>query len=336
MSFRHMIVFAVFLVLLVVGWKVEAQARHSQVMIINSYSLDFPWVKAHNEGLSYVLGPDVDLSIYYLDTKRLAPSEYQVNVDTAWAAVVKDRPDVVVLTDDNANRLLGKRIMDAGIPVVFLGVSENPRVYLGEMELATGVLERPLFKRSLFYFKDILGSSLQRALILFDTSNTAQAIMKSIFKGKKSHLLANTLVDVVQLETFEEWQEAILTAGSVGNDIVFAGLYQNLKDANGKHVPGETVIRWTSAHSPVPVFGFWDFAVGKGKAVGGLVNSGRNQGEDAARLVQKILTGTPPKDLYPIIGENGNFLFSFHELDRWGIALPYDFSPTTAPVFLVE
>ncbi|BCS89161.1 ABC transporter substrate-binding protein [Pseudodesulfovibrio sediminis] len=336
MSFRHISVLAALLFLLAWSWEGEAHARRPLVMIINSYSLNYSWVRSHNEGLTYVLGADVDLSIHYLDTKRLAPEEYQGNVDRAWAAVQEDRPDVVVLTDDNAIRLLGRRVMDAGIPVVFLGVSENPRVYLDDMKLATGVLERPLFKRSILYFKDILGPTLQRALILFDTSNTSQTIMNSIFKGKRSHMLANTAVEVLLLETFEEWQQAILTVENTGNNIVFAGLYHNLKDANGQHVPSETVIRWTSAHSPVPVFGFWDFSVGKGKAVGGLVNSGRTQGEDAARLVQQILTGTEPKELYPITAENGIFLFSFHELDRWGLVLPYDFHPMTDPVYFVE
>lgn len=98
----------------------------------------------------------------------------------------------------------------------------------------------------------------------------------------------------------------------------------------------EEVIRWTSAHSQVPVFGYWEFAVGKGKALGGLVNSGTPQGAEAAVLVRRILAGEPLTKLYPVSAEYGDLMFSMHELNRWGIQLPSTFYHEKGPLLLVE
>ena len=72
-------------------------------------------------------------------------------------------------------------------------------------------------------------------------------------------------------------EEAVLNAKKNGYEAIFIGLYHTLVDDDGKHVSEQTVLEWTSAHSPVPLFCFWEFSVGKGKAIGGLVLDGRDQ-----------------------------------------------------------
>lgn len=305
-------------------------------MVINSYHAGHPWVADHNGALTRELAEKADLSFHYLDTKRIPASKHPEIADRLFATAKEKRPVVVVLTDDNAVRMLGMRLMGIGIPVVFLGVNENPRTYLGRMDLATGVLERPLFKRSLIFLQDIVGSGLDRCLVLFDDSITSQVIRDTEFSGRSLLMIADVETRFEIVTTFDQWKELVLTAKDRGNDILFAGLYHTLVDAEGGHVPSEDVIRWTSAHSPVPVFAYWDFAVGKGKAVGGLVNSGKIQGSDAARLVRQILSGRSPHTIYPVISEYGDFVFSQHELKRWGLVVPPGLASEGEPVFFVE
>lgn len=313
-----------------------ALARNSHVMVVNSYHDDLPWVMEHNGALRKALESSAKLTFINLDTKRVPPGEFQVRADIAYGRIIFDSPDVVVLADDNAVQLLGKRVMDLDIPVVYLGVNENPRTYLGSMPMATGVLERPLFKRSLIFLHELFGRPLKKALILFDSGTTAHVIMEMAFKGKSRKVVAGIQTEVRLLDTFAAWQVAVATAREEGFDILCTGLYHTLTDGKGTHVSSDTVIRWTSEHSEIPVFAFWDFAVGKGMAVGGLVNSGEEQGKEAAVLVKRILEGEPPGNIYPVTAENGRFMFSRHELDRWNLKLPESYADDPQVVRLVD
>ncbi|MEZ7198623.1 ABC transporter substrate-binding protein [Pseudodesulfovibrio karagichevae] len=313
-----------------------AWAGLPHVMVVNSYHAEHPWVRAHNAALLEKLAGKARVTCLDLDTKRIPRSQFREAAERAWRAVLADRPDVVVLTDDNAVRLLGRRVMDGGIPLVFLGVNDNPRKYLGGMDAATGVLERPLFKRSLLYLQDILGPTLKRCLILFDRGETSLVIRETTFKNQTSLRLGKTDVDILFLDTVAQWREAILSARDKNYDIIFAGLYHSFSDEAGNHIPSDDILAWSSANSPVPLFGYWDFAVGKGRAVGGLVNSGRPQGEAAAELVLRILAGERPGSLYPVIPKDGQFVFSRYELQRWGILVPLDIIKADEPVLFVD
>jgi len=100
------------------------------------------------------------------------------------------------------------------------------------------------------------------------------------------------------------------------------GLYHTIADVNQKHVPASDVMAWTVENSPVPLFSFWDFSVGKGKTVGGLVLSGEEQGRMAAQIARQILQGTPPSKIYPKTAEKGRYLFSQQQLSKYELTLP--------------
>jgi ABC-type uncharacterized transport system substrate-binding protein len=161
-------------------------------------------------------------------------------------------------------------------------------------------------------------------------------IKTTVFRDQHFLRIGDTAVDVRFIATFAQWREAILSARQKNYDIIFAGLYHSFKDAAGNYIPSNEVLTWSSANSPVPVFGYWDFAVGEGRAVGGLVNSGQPQGKAAAELVLKILEGAKPGTLYPVIPEDGQFVFSRSELVRWGILLPSDILEGDEPVRFVD
>ena len=85
----------------------------------------------------------------------------------------------------------------------------------------------------------------------------------------------------------------------------------------------QQVLAWASAHSPVPLFCFWEFSVGKGRAIGGLVLDGRDQGAKAAELVNAILAGAQPKTLAPraaLRGDASNAITAAVRRERKGNA----------------
>ena len=142
-------------------WLFSAWTSAANVMVIHSYHPGHPWILEYSRGLAVAL-PGQQLSHVYLDTKRLPPSQFAAQGDQAWRAYLQQKPDLVILGDDNAIDLLALRIANHGTPVVFLGMNDNPRhVGVYGQPLITGVLERPLMKRNLLEMTQMLGGASQ-------------------------------------------------------------------------------------------------------------------------------------------------------------------------------
>ena len=123
------------------------------------------------------------------------------------------------------------------------------------------MLERPLILRSVFELgKAVKG--LRSALVLFDDDLTSRIIRDETFVGRDSMLLANIHVDLALTGSYAEWQRRV--QGAAGRyQAIWVGLYFTLRGADGKVVPEDEVLRWTAAHAKLPLFAFWDFAVGR-------------------------------------------------------------------------
>ena len=325
-----------FILVFIIALSLPAQAEMQKVLIINSYHPDFSWVADHNSALKQGLEGVAQVFVFNMDTKRLTQKVYQQQAERAFAQVMKIRPDAVVLADDYALQSLGKRLTDRGIPIIFLGINNNPRNYIRKMDLATGVLERPLLKRSIVYIREILGSTFTKCMVLFDNGITANTTVNQVFQGRMSQVFSNTTIDIKLNSRFSQWKENVLNAKKNGYSAIILGLYHTLVDENSVHVSDDVIARWTSAHSPVPVFGFWDFSVGKGLAIGGLVLDGTPQGEEAALLTRMVLKGKLPHTISPITAETGKFIFSRSELSRWDITLPHYFTAPNETITYVD
>lgn len=312
------------------------QAQKPSILVINSYHADYAWVEAHNAALRDNLQDRAALDFLYLDSKRETDEVIARNVTDAMQIVHDTQPNVVILTDDFALKSLANPIMRLGIPVVYLGINANPRTYLGDMTLVTGVLERPLLKRSIVYLKEILGNELNKCLVLFDNGVTAHATATSLFANKNRMTFAQTVTDIRLNATYDQWKTNVLDAQRNGYDVIILGLYHTIRDAEGRHVPSEEIATWTSKNTPVPVFGFWDFAIGPDKAIGGLVLAGRPQGEQAAAIVNKLLDGRRIQTIQPTTAEHGRFLFSRSGLKKWHIILPDYFNQPKEPIFFMD
>ena len=303
------------LLLLLTSLSLPLYAAH--ILVISSYHPEFLWDKSYNKGLLDGLDGEHQISHFYMDTKRYQREEFDDIAQRAIAFYLKSKPDLVVLGDDNAINYLANEIAALGTPVVFLGMNENPRLkgFVGHPKI-TGVLERPLLKRNISEISQLMGE-LDKALVLFDSSNVALTAIEDEFKTQTQLRVGQTLVNSQLIGDYDLWQEAVLNAKKNGYQAIFLGLYHTLVDDQGKHVDEQTVLAWTSANSPLPLFCFWEFSVGKGMAIGGLVLDGNDQGLQAAFLINSILAGTLPRTLPPRAALRGEYIFSKSQLARW-------------------
>lgn len=308
-------------VLLVVMFAV-AQAADKTVVVVNSYNRDFKWVEEHNGVLERGLSGKADVFFHYLDFKRLSSEDCDKNVQSVKTILEEQCPDVVVVTDDYALKSLGQFCVDRNIPVVFLGVNGNARGYVDNIRKITGVFERPLVKRSIVYIKEIMGPQMEKCLVLMDDSLSSNVFIQESMRDCFAFDISGIHTDIVLIKSFDEWQQKVQQAGPKGYSCIVIGTYHIFRDEEGNHIPSKEVIEWTSKNSEVPVFGLWSFSIGDEKAVGGYVLSGIDQGREALRIVLKILAGEKPEDISPVIGKNGQLLFSAPEMERWGIKIP--------------
>ncbi|MGL5993808.1 MAG: ABC transporter substrate-binding protein [Aeromonas sobria] len=308
------------LLLLLTSLSLPLYAAH--ILVISSYHPEFLWDKSYNKGLLDGLDGEHQISHFYMDTKRYQREEFDDIAQRAIAFYLKSKPDLVVLGDDNAINYLANEIAALGTPVVFLGMNENPRLkgFVGHPKI-TGVLERPLLKRNISEISQLMGG-LDKALVLFDSSNVALTAIEDEFKTQTQLRVGQTLINSQLMGDYGLWQEAVLNAKKNGYQAIFLGLYHTLVDAQGQHVSEQTVLAWTSANSPLPLFCFWEFSVGKGMAIGGLVLDGNDQGHQAAALINSILAGTLPRTLSPRAALRGEYVFSKSELARWQLTVP--------------
>jgi ABC-type uncharacterized transport system substrate-binding protein len=293
------------------------------IYIVESYNREYAWDRSYREALIDRLGSRFELEWFEMDTKRLQAYAHQNAADEAWQRYLALDPVLVILCDDAALKFLGRRFARVGTPVVFLGINANPRNYLDSIPPnMTGVLERPILKRSIVYINEILPRA-KRGLILFDTDLTAQATKDCEFGGKDRISFQDVDIDIKLIVDFESWRKTVLDAKN-HYDYIITGLYQTLRESDGSYADPETVIAWTSEHSEVPLFSFWDFGVGGQRTIGGRVLTGRDMGLIASDMALRILSGESPSSIPKVTDTPGKFIFSTSQLRRWGITLPSD------------
>ena len=216
--------------------------RAAHILVISSYHPEYLWDQSYNEGLINGLQGEHKISHFYMDTKRHPREEFDDIAQQAIAFYLKSKPDLVVLGDDNAINYLANEIASLGTPVVFLGMNENPRLkgFVGHPKI-TGVLERPLLKRNISEMSQLMGR-LDKALVLFDSSNVALTAIEDEFKTQTELRVGKTRVNSQLLGDYGLWQEAVLNARKSGYQAIFLGLYHTLIDEQGKHVSEQTVL----------------------------------------------------------------------------------------------
>lgn len=297
-----------------------ANADENDIVIIESYHSTYQWSIAYRQGILNVL-PEYNFITFQMDTKRLPEASFVKRAQLAWDIIQATNPKLIILGDDNALKYLASYIGQSKFNAVYLGINSNPRKTGSyKYKNITGVLERPLYRRSIAEIKKLL-PKMKRVLILFDDSITADFAIEEFFQNQKALTIDGVHVQLFQSNILEEWQQTVLEAKSMHYDALWLGLYHTVFD-NKQHISEAKILEWVSQKSKVPVLAFWDFSIGKGKAIGGFVMTGESQGQAAGYIAKKILNGTSPSEILPMIPKHGKLIFSQAELKRWNLSLP--------------
>ena len=307
----------------------QTEENPVRILLLQSYHIEFPWDAQIRQGVLAGLaenGYEVDqdtvmLDEFYMDTKRNSSPEYFTQIaETAIAYIRETLPDVVIVSDDNATRLVVQPMRDEGIPFVVVGLNAEPE----DLELAgspnvAGVLERPHLDEMLAWIEQVFGRDTRLSFLAEDTE-TSQAMFGDGRIRETVEASPIEFVDITLTNDYELWQEHVLSIDET-SDVLFLGAYASLRDATGEPVEAVNALTWTVNNSPVPVVNFWEEAVHLG-ALGGAVISGDNQGHEAAVLATKILDGTPPDEIGFNVPARGKLIINRDAMERWDVRLP--------------
>jgi len=295
-----------------------------KVLVIESYHKEFYWDEGYRKGIVDTLGDKASIEFFEMDTKRLDPSVHLQRASAAIEKIDELQPQVVMLGDDNALRLVGKAVLKRGIPLVFLGINGNPRDYFDGIapDGMSGVLERPLLKRDLMLVREI-NPQWKNILVLFDDSVTSQIYRNSpfFFAGKNTIKILGLNVEIFLSNSLAALKAKIALA-QIEKDALFLGGLNSLRNKHNQHVAAHTVVKWINRHSEIPMFGFWKGTVGKDGAIGGFVIDGYSMGAQAARQVLSLLEGGASRALSIEWQLEGRLVLSPAALKRWNVVIP--------------
>ena len=297
----------------------EYNHRIPQVLVIHSYHAGYKWSDDISKGFITKLrehNPKIRIVTEYLDTKRFFNEEYTAKQKERLAFKYSDeRYDVIIAVDNNAFDIVLDIRKDVfyNTPLVFCGVNNFNSKQIASESNITGVNESASISETL----ELIGNlHPETKNILFINDNTATgAQTKGYFKNQMRSFDSSIKVEYFNDTSIEGLVQRVRNLDS-STVVLYATFF---KDNKGTFIGYDESIMKVVDASSVPVYVVWDFSLGYG-AIGGFLTSGLYQGEAAAELTHKILSGEPADQIEIVTESPNKFIFDKKALDKWGIS----------------
>lgn len=299
-------------------------ADSARILVIHSYSQDYPWTKGQHEGFVDTLKKlSPIIKTEYLDTKRVA---YETIYAEKYAKFIEQKykgfnPQAIYITDDNALKfgLSYIRKLFPVTPLFFSGVNDYSKLPTLNPDLETGVFEKKEIDPNLALLSQIFNIKSEAKIkltIVGDDSKTDKVIKKSIKEKLKEHekiypsyISSNQLNSI--LTSLQKSDAEIILLTTVGA----------VKDGKGHSLNLQAIITSVMQLDDKIVISMEDGYLFDG-VLGGYVTSSYSQGESAATLLKKYLSGTAMASLLPITKSPNEYIFNDKVLESLNMSLP--------------
>lgn len=322
-----------------VGAIVWANNERPRLLVLHSYATDYAWTRDVNVGLRRVLDRQSWISVryHYMDTKSTSDQALLRRASIAARDQIERlRPDVLIAMDDYAQDLAAKYFANVpGYRIVFGGLNGSIEPYgYDKASNVTGILERKpvaAIKEVVTILSQTAGRDPEkgarvRVMLLADRTISTRrdaAYLKTFDWRPLIYREPRFVTD------FEAWKKEVLAIDKA-TDFLLVGGYRQLKrrpdsDPKERYVRPEEVMRWTEAHSPVPVIGANPFNTEDGAMLSVGV-SPYEQGETMAEMARMIIEkGVAPRDIP--IRTSSQYVVAFRKsaLERRNMKVPQIF-----------
>jgi len=278
-----------------------------KVVYVNSYHEGYAWSDAIETGLHTVFdGTGVELTIIRLDTKNNPDVAFgEAAGAKAWSEIQTLNPDVVITSDDNAQKYLVVPFMkDSNIPVIFNGVNWDASAYGFPTANITGMVEVELPDQLIELLKAYAnGERLGYITVDTETERKVVDIYNQRFFGGQ--------LQPYWVKTQDEFKDAFLTAQQEV-DILFMG-----NNAGSDKWDEEEMKQFVLKNTSVPTGSINDWMAPYSLLT--LAKSGQEQGEWSAQTALSILGGTSPSAIPLAENKKGQLIVNFDLADKLGV-----------------
>lgn len=297
----------------------QAQIFPRRFLVVQSYNASMLWSQSIQRGIEDTLekeAPDTRIESFFMDTKFHFSPDYMQELSRLFRLkYAGTRYDAVITADDAAFLfvLQHRTTLLQDTPLAFCGVNRLSNEHLSGQNGISGIVE------------DIdIAPTIEAARHIHPGLRTIHVINDQTLTGKNNRLMLDALAHqwpslrLVHLDSLS-WDALTQTVAGITNTSSIILLLSYTTDASGISLSYRESIRRIRAAAKVPLYGVWDFYLGRG-ILGGMITSGLDQGRRAARLALALSRGTPAGEL-PILRKSPNQLvFDAAEMARFGIA----------------
>lgn len=291
-----------------------------KVLVLNSYHSGYKGsddiLSGFRDAILKAL-PDTELHIEYLDSKNYSGAEFDRKVVELLRFKYQSHHfDLILSTDDYAFDILEKNRdgIFGSAPVVFCGTNSFDSSRLSGTRDMIGIDERPSFPDTLDLIFGIHPGT-RNIVVIHDNSITGQLNSREFHQatGRFAGRATFTYLAGLRLEELVSRARELPTGSVV---MYFASF---VEDGNGERVSSGDALQAVAAASRAPVYGGWEFNLGKGIVGGRLINL-REHGNLAGILAIRILMGESPAALTSLSPSPNQYMFDYAVMDRFGIS----------------
>lgn len=257
-----------------------------KVLFVNSYHQGYPWSDGEEAGTQQALtGSGVQLEFFRMDTKQHPEAKwFDEQSKKLKAKIDADKPDVVIVADDNATKVMVKYYKDSPQKWLYCGVNWDPGVYGLPFSNATGMAEVALVDKIIDTLKSYAKGS--RVGFLTVDTETERSEARAYDKQLKLKFAREKFV-----KTFAEWKEEFRKMqGEV--DVLFFGNFAGINDWNEAEAAA-----WALEHGRVPSGSAYDFTMPY--TMLGMTKIAEEQGLWAGKAALQVIKGTPVSSIPP-------------------------------------
>ena len=281
-----------------------------RVLFIDSYHAGYPWSDGITAGIQQVLAEkDVELRIHRMDTKRNGSEEFKKQAAMKAKALIEEfRPDVVIATDDNAQKyLVVPHYRDGDLPIVFAGVNWDASPYGYPASNVTGMVEVSRPDELVNILRTLSGGVSLGSL----TGDTSTAHKEHAYYGEQMSI---TFDESAYVTTFDQWkQEFVRLQDEV--DMLF--MYNN---AGIEGWNDDEAVRFVRENARIPSGSVQPWMAPY--VLVAYTKNAQEQGEWAAQAALQILNGTSPSSIPMTTNKRGNMIINSQLAQRLQLEIP--------------
>ncbi|MGF1911271.1 EAL domain-containing protein [Vibrio kasasachensis] len=292
-----------------------ATAKSKDVLIVHSYHHGFFWTDHFQQGLNDIFqDTDVTSRVLYLDTKRLQSDEYLEQLYRLYQTKFnEEKYDAIVVSDNNALELMQRLAPELNnTPVIFGGINNyEPEIH---QDLnATGVTENINIAANLSLIERIQTDG-KKIYIVTDSSKTGKIVRQQVREFLSNRVELQSKVEQIVPDSFTELLDFVSQVDKKSS-VVLAVFYRG----EDGWITSLRDVQQITKTSRAPIYMVHDQGLGLG-AVGGVMQNGRIQGQQAAELLLTVID-QPDASMPPVQEGAQEIKLDYKALANWQLGI---------------